>query len=130
MSTSQAHYVPKRGIQITKADYVILQSTETEENLPRDYDRLAGSKVAVPHSWLMAFLGKVKDKSKPFTIKKLMDGLFEPEDLAGKNSSSFTNTEKAPLVEAIQLFGLSTLCMKGPEITAAFNLDVELARDR
>ena len=50
-------------------------------------------KVIVPKSWLHGILAKCKGHGSSFIAKKLMDGFFEPDELAFKTASEIVNKD-------------------------------------
>ncbi|XP_070564967.1 uncharacterized protein [Ptychodera flava] len=116
--TTDNHYIPRRGLVIPKANYVLINEGQS---LPPQYEILANSTMAVPTQWLSLVLGKCKNKPPSFVLKKMMDGLFEPEELSGKSSNAFAGTQTQAVVTALTLFGINKLRMTAGEFTHAFN---------
>ena len=50
-------------------------------------------KVIVPKTWLHGILAKCKGHGSSFIAKKLMDGFFEPDELAFKTASEIVNKD-------------------------------------
>jgi hypothetical protein len=62
------------------------------DDVPQDYMRLSTlGKVIVPKSWLHGILAKCKGHGASFIAKKLMDGFFEPDELAFKTASEMVH---------------------------------------
>ena len=48
----------------------------------------------VPRSWLCLLLSKCKGKRIALTLKKMMDGFFEPEELFSRKAVEFASSNR------------------------------------
>lgn len=68
------------------------QQVPLGESIPEGMERLVETDVVVPRFWLAALLSKCKGKGGSFTVKKFLDGFFEPEDLVDQTASKMLRT--------------------------------------
>ena len=70
-----------------------------DQETPASYERMGGTEVVVPQKWLFTVLAKCKGKGPSFTVKKLVDGFFEPKDLKGQKASLLRSNK---IIQAIR----------------------------
>ena len=58
------------------------------EEVPQEFQRIEGSTLAVPKGWFMKVLSDCKDKTQSYKLKMILNGFFQPKDMAGRNSST------------------------------------------
>lgn len=79
---------------------VIFQITlGADQECPSDHELIALSNVAVSKAWLASTMAKCRNKGASFTIKKIIDGFYEPTDLRGQTASMLV---KQPVMAALR----------------------------
>ena len=63
---------------------------------------VAEGKVAVPINWLATLLSRLRHKDPKLVIKKLMDGFFNPWDLAHLGGTANLDPKWQPILSTLE----------------------------
>ncbi|CAC5396055.1 unnamed protein product [Mytilus coruscus] len=116
------HYIPSRGLQIDHSNYKLVP---LDQAIPPLYERIGGTEVSVPQKWMVTLLSKCKGKGSSFTIKKMLDGFFEPQELVGQKASSLRNNK---IIQAIRLYTINKFHVKDSDFNGALNSKIHTCK--
>ncbi|CAG2251514.1 unnamed protein product [Mytilus edulis] len=91
-----------------------------DKELPPLYER-----ISVPQKWMITLLSKCKSKGSSFTVNKMLDGFFEPQDLVGQKASSLRNNK---IIQAIRLYIINKIHVKDSDFNGALNSKIHTCK--